>query len=83
MAQWVKDPSLPLQQLGSLLWLKIDPWPRNIHILWVRQKKKKKKKKKKKGNICISFLEEKKTITLKPQLNLPDDIVTICVVFTT
>ena len=27
MAQWVKDPALSVQQLGSLLWLGFDPWP--------------------------------------------------------
>ena len=27
VAQWVKDPALSVQQLGSLLWLGFDPWP--------------------------------------------------------
>ena len=45
MAQWVKDPVLPLQQLGSLLWLGLDPQPRNFHMLWSRPKKKRKKRK--------------------------------------
>ena len=33
MAQWVKDPVLSLQWLGSLLWCRFDPWPRNFHVL--------------------------------------------------
>ena len=36
----VKDSAL------SLLWLGLDPWPRNFCMLWVQPKKKKKKKKK-------------------------------------
>ena len=35
MAQQVKDPALSLQQLG------FNPWPGNLHMLWVCQKKKK------------------------------------------
>ena len=41
----------------GLLWMdlhgRMDPWPRNFHILWV-QLKKKKKKKRKKENLCLS-----------------------------
>ena len=33
--QWVKDPALSVQQLGSLLWLGFNPWPRNLHMPWV------------------------------------------------
>ena len=33
--------------LGSLLWLRFDPWSRNFCRLWAQPKKKKKKKKKK------------------------------------
>ena len=36
MAQWIKHPALlSLQQLGSLLWLRFDPWPRDFHVPWV------------------------------------------------
>ena len=50
-AQWVKGPSLPqlLMKLRSQLWLRADPWPRNVIGLKVAKKEKKKKKKKKKG----------------------------------
>ena len=30
MAQWVKDPELSLQWLGSLLWCRFDLWPGNF-----------------------------------------------------
>ena len=34
VAQWLKDPALPLlQQLGLLLWRGFDPWPRSFHII--------------------------------------------------
>ena len=39
MTQQVKDPELPLQCLGSLLWCEFDPWPRNFHVPGVRPKK--------------------------------------------
>ena len=41
MAQWVKDPALSLQQLGSLLWHGFNPWPENFHMLrtWPKNKK--------------------------------------------
>ena len=32
MAQWVKDPALPLQQLGSLLLHRFNPWPRELPL---------------------------------------------------
>ena len=32
LVQQVKDPVLSLQWLGSLLWYRLDPWPRNFHI---------------------------------------------------
>ena len=35
VAQWDKDPALSPQWLGSLLWYRFDPWPRNFCILWV------------------------------------------------
>ena len=39
MVQWVKDPVLLLQWLRSLSWHEFNPsWPRNFHILWVRQR---------------------------------------------
>lgn len=31
MPQQVKDPVLPLQQLGSLLWYGFDTWPGDVH----------------------------------------------------
>ena len=45
VVQWVKDPVLSLQWLGSLLWGGFDSWPRNFCMLQARPKKKKKKKK--------------------------------------
>ena len=39
--KWVKDPALSLQQLRLLLWLRLNTWPRNFHMLWVQKKKKK------------------------------------------
>ena len=44
MVQWVKDPSLPQLWCRLLLWLRINPWPRNFHVLQVQLKKKKKEK---------------------------------------
>ena len=41
MVQLVKDPVLSLQQLGSLLWHKLHPWPGRFHMPWVWPKKKK------------------------------------------
>ena len=32
LAQWVKDPVL------SLLWLRLDLWPRNFHMPWTQTK---------------------------------------------
>ena len=40
MAQWVKDPALPL--LWHRSQLRFDPWLRNFHTLQVQPKKKKK-----------------------------------------
>ena len=49
MAQQVKDPALSPQYLGSLLWLRFDPWPGELpHAAGADKKKKKKKKEKKK-----------------------------------
>ena len=39
MVQQVKDLVLSLQQLGSLLWHKLDSWPRNFHMPWAWPKK--------------------------------------------
>ena len=41
---WVEDLALSLQQLGSLLWCRFDPWPENFHMprIWPKGKKKKK-----------------------------------------
>ena len=38
MAQQVKDPTLSLQWLRLLLWLRFDPWPGNFHMLRSSQK---------------------------------------------
>ena len=43
VAQQVQDTVLLLQWLGSLLWCRFDPWPRNFHRLCLQPKKKKKK----------------------------------------
>ena len=32
MVQWVKDPVLSLQLLGSLLWHGFDPWSWEFHV---------------------------------------------------
>ena len=46
MAQWVripqpvKNPTLSLQQFGSLLWHGLDPWPGNFCEPWEQPKKK-------------------------------------------
>ena len=39
MAQWFRDLALWLQQLGSLLWGRFDPWSGNFHMLQVQPKK--------------------------------------------
>ena len=44
VAQWVKDPVLSLQQLGSLLRCGFDPWPRNFHMLQLQPKRQNKTK---------------------------------------
>ena len=41
VAQQVKVPVLSLQRLGSLLWCRFDPWPRNLYMLRVETKEKK------------------------------------------
>ena len=35
VVQQVKALALSLQWLGLLLWLRLDPWPRNFHMSWV------------------------------------------------
>ena len=40
VAQLVKDLSLPLLRLRSLLWCGFDPWPENFCMLWARPHKK-------------------------------------------
>ena len=42
VVQRIKDMVLSLQQLGSLLWLKFDPWSGNFHVprAWTKEKKK-------------------------------------------
>ena len=36
----VRNSALSLWWLGLLLWLGLDPWPRNGHVPWARPKKK-------------------------------------------
>ena len=48
MAQQVKDPTLSLLWLGSLLWHRFNPWPWNFYMLQVEPKEKKKKNSNKK-----------------------------------
>ena len=43
MVRQVKDPTLSLQHLGSLLWRGFNPWPGNFHNALEAAKKKKKK----------------------------------------
>ena len=57
MVQWVKEPVLSLLWLGSLLWCRFSPWPRNFCMPWVWQKKKKKKKKDLKDLPQIKYLK--------------------------
>ena len=40
MAQQVKDLALLLLWLGSLMWRRFNPWPRNFHMphIWTKQK---------------------------------------------
>ena len=38
VVQQVKDLALSVQELGSLLWHRFDPWPRNFHMPWVQPK---------------------------------------------
>ena len=45
MAQKVKNMVLSLQCLGSLLWHRFDPWPRNFYMLLAQPKTKQKQKK--------------------------------------
>ena len=40
MAWWVKDLAVSLQQLGSLLWYRFDPWLGNFYMPQVQLKNK-------------------------------------------
>ena len=42
VAQWIKDPVLPLQWLRSPLWRRLNPWPGNCAYLGHSPEKKKK-----------------------------------------
>ena len=56
VAQWIKDPALPLQQLGLLLlWRRFNPWPRNFCMPQCSQKNKNKNKNKTKQNKKITL----------------------------
>ena len=62
MAERVKDLELSLQWLRSLLWCRLDPWLRNLHMLQVQPKKKKKE-----YTLLLVYkitLEEYKTVNL-------------------
>ena len=37
VAQWVKDPVLSLQRLGSLLWHRFDSWPGDFLRPWAKK----------------------------------------------
>ena len=39
VAQWVRDLGVSLMWLWLLLWCRLDPWPGNFHMPWVRAKK--------------------------------------------
>ena len=41
LVQWIKDPALSLQWLGTLLRCQFDPRPRNFHMPQVQPKIKK------------------------------------------
>jgi len=43
VVKWVKDLTLSLQQLGSLLWHEFNPWPGNFYMPWAQPKEKRKK----------------------------------------
>lgn len=45
MPQEVKDLALSMWHLGLLLWRRFNPWPGNLHMLWLLPKKKKEKMK--------------------------------------
>ena len=40
VVQWVRDPALSPQWLGSLLWCRFDPWPRKFYMPWAWPEKK-------------------------------------------
>ena len=61
--QWVKDPALSLQWLGSLLRHEFNSWPRKFHMLWVGQKTLPKKNKKS-HSIFHPFLQPLATTNL-------------------
>ena len=49
LARWVKDPALLELWYGLQLWLSLNPWPGNFHMLWVQPEMKGREKKKKKA----------------------------------
>lgn len=40
MSDPIKDPKLSLQWLRSVMWLELDPWPGNFHLLQAQPKRK-------------------------------------------
>ena len=66
MTQQVRDLALSRLWLGSLLWHKFDPWPRNFHM--PRLQPKKKKKKRKKNYMAIFIFRGKNTLSNKKSL---------------
>ena len=60
VAQCVKDLALSLQQLGSLQWCGLDPWPGNFPMSQIHSNKNKTKQKKKPRSLkLISWKEDK------------------------
>lgn len=43
MVQWVKDPMVSLQWLGSMLWPGLNSWPGNFHVHRSSQRRKEKR----------------------------------------
>ena len=69
MVQWIKDPVLSGQWLGSLLGCGFNPWPRNFYVFWVRPKNKTNKHKKKNIAIRIRGLYYSPTLSLSNPVN--------------
>ena len=66
-AQQVKDLMLSLQELRSLLWLRIDPWPGNFCMLWVQPISPKQTNKQQRHRSSYSWKIHRQWIRLIPQ----------------